>query len=849
MENFSRHRRRVLKYNMKELIPFRQLHPLTRPILTLVALLYSIPTGSVSKHRRSELCSEILAWVLLPVLFYIMRRLEYNEIKGGIPIKSVLPPASSTTLWIVALAITSFSIFQAENGMVAFLPALTPLLLIAEKNIGSEPFDSPTSDSPYFSPFVNTIWGTVLAASFCIGTLTNWDLRGHFLSIIPVVALLVVYIILTPNIGLSTRFIPTFDIEAAIIPLSLRVVGLLVISLSVETFVFGFPRAQAIATLLLGFSKAMFWCLLAEITRNSSWRIAAAMKTFAIISVQDPFTLPSGTNALSHAIASFLCLGQVIYTPPRQKIYRPAFWAISLISVIPYLANNFAIDVARSSLVHSMEHPIESFIRHANADFDGVLQKQSQSYATAHQEYQRRYGLEPPRGFEAWYEFATKHQSPIIDEFDTLYDAVSPFLRLSGQDILDIMSAVQKRRKRDLWLCKFSSQQAKTRCRHPKRTADRHIQLLFNELLNDLGGVIPDIKFLVNHLDEPRVLISPGSLEGDSDASDRFNLTDISKRPVWDTLTKFCSLWEKEGVRDTNTMETFSLPFVTNPMSAMDLCQHPEYRAMHGLTISPGNFPLFEGAVPILSTGSLSSMGDILYPSPAYNESEFKYSDMHDIEWEKKQNNIYWAGSTTGGYAIDGMWPLYHRHRFVMLAQNLYRRQHSYLRERRGVVNLVKSSFLNTRLFDVAFARIFQCEPKQCRDQRATFRLRSWADKDRAFQSRLVFDTDGNGISGRYYKLLASKSAPLKQTLLREWHDDRLRPWVHYIPVSQSMEELPEMVLYLTSTGAGQRLARKIAMQGRDWFTKSFRDIDMTIYLYRLLLELARLQDPERPAS
>lgn len=130
------------------------------------------------------------------------------------------------------------------------------------------------------------------------------------------------------------------------------------------------------------------------------------------------------------------------------------------------------------------------------------------------------------------------------------------------------------------------------------------------------------------------------------------------------------------------------------------------------------------------------------------------------------------------------------------------------------------------------------------------FRTKPCADKDAPLKSRLVFDLDGsNGISGRYYKLLASRSAPLKQTLLREWHDDHLLPWLHYIPVSQSMEELPELVFYLTSTEAGQQRAKEIAEQGREWYKRAFREVDLTIYAYRHILELARLQDPEREAT
>lgn len=140
---------------------------------------------------------------------------------------------------------------------------------------------------------------------------------------------------------------------------------------------------------------------------------------------------------------------------------------------------------------------------------------------------------------------------------------------------------------------------------------------------------------------------------------------------------------------------------------------------------------------------------------------------------------------------------------------------YQYLRTKGGVLQKVKSSFLNGRLFDVAFTRIFQCQRKACRDQDAYFDTKSWVDKDEALKSTLAFDIDGNRISGRYYKLLASMSVPIKQTLFQEWHNDRLIPWLHYVPVSQSMEELPELVFHLTSTPSGKKVERQIARQGR----------------------------------
>ena len=572
------------------------------------------------------------------------------------------------------------------------------------------------------------------------------------------------------------------------------------------------------------------------------------MLTFSIASTRDPFTISTDLRAFSYVLASFLALGQMIQMLPKQAKSTSALWAFLLVSLVPYLVNLCTIQIEQppSLLTSPQDHPIHQMMHNAKEDFENLIQKQSKTYTTAHEEYRRRYGLEPPAGFEAWFDFARNHRSPIIDEFDLINERVAPFLRLSGREFLEKLRLVQNIPGSDLWLCEFSGREAKTVCSHPFRVYDRHIGYSFDKLLGGFSGRLPDIKFLVNHIDEPRVLIPQ---HGDVHNSGACIMDNLSRQPVWDTLTRFCSSQDANETTGhaRRTIEDYGLPFVSDPSSAIDLCQHPEYSSMHGLLMSPASFPLLEGLVPILSTGSLSTMGDILYPSPAYLEDEFQFADANDVEWDSKRNNLYWAGSNTGGLDSDGQWRNFHRQRFVELAQNLNRRHHCYLRETGGMLSRVKSSFLNSRLFDVAFTRIFQCEGRSCRDQRAYFNLKPWEDKDRALKSRLVFDMDGNGISGRYYNFLASRSAPLKQTLLREWHDERLVPWLHYIPVSQSMDELPELVSHLTSTDAGLEAARHVAEEGREWFSNAFREVDRSIYVYRLLLEMARLQDPARP--
>ncbi|KAF4595204.1 glycosyltransferase family 90 protein [Ophiocordyceps camponoti-floridani] len=491
----------------------------------------------------------------------------------------------------------------------------------------------------------------------------------------------------------------------------------------------------------------------------------------------------------------------------------------------------------------NQHHPVERLIQHAQAKFLHLKQRQSRSYGAAYNEYHRRYKLQPPPGFEGWYKFALARGAVIIDDFDTIFTGISPFLALSGKEVTRIMSDAFRHPGSELWLCRFSL--GHTECEHSYRKYDRHISAMFNELLRGLDINVP-VSFLVNHLDEPRVLPQLST-------ADSHSFQDLSHSSrTWKELTRGCvnmndTLRSTSNGNTSNVLDTFGLPFVQDS-SVMDLCKHPEYRDMHGLFLSPTSMSLIRG-VPILSTGTLSIMADILIPSPAYTESEFQYVQETDVDWDKKRNKLVWTGSNTGGYAKDETWSSFHRQRFVELAQNKRQREYDYLRVgKNGLVERAKSTFLNSRLYNVAFSRIFQCKRRYCRDQRTYFTIKPWSDKDEALRYRLAFDLDGNGISGRFYKLLASKTLPLKQTLLREWHSERLIPWLHYVPVSLGLEELPELVAYLTSTETGRQRAEEMANQGRDWFFKALRREDMSIHLYRLLLELARLQDPAREA-
>lgn len=686
--------------------------------------------------------------------------------------------------------------------------------------------------------------------------------------------------------------IPSIDGYETIASLAWRAVFLLLVLAAGDIYLFGAIEIDVVPTVSLGISRAFFWYFTIQTlrappdydklslsssiplsplspsppTQPPSWRIASTILTLGLLSTSDPFTQLTDINALAVVAASLLTLTQVVFLLPKNTQWTRLLWAMfALVPVAPFVANMAAINgfyPAPPNNLNHHEHPVEVLMRNAQASYDDMMQRQSMNVTAASNEYRRRYGIEPPPGFAEWFDFAHEMDAPIIDEYDMIHNSLAPLRVLSGKDIEKAMQTVVNLPDSHVWKCTYKAKTRQTTCRHFSRTFDRYVHDVFNAWLGggDFGGGVPnttvhldvDVTFLVNHLDEPRVLL-PGDTDNDND---KYSVNILDNKPVYDILTQHCATQQQQQQFSTNTtaeigptVDTFGIPFVTDRQAAADLCLHPEYKDMHGMLASPVSFPLIQGIVPIISCGALSSMGDILYPSPAYSEPEFMYDPAHDIPWEKKKNTVYWAGSTTGAYAQDTRtWRGFHRHRVVALAQNLEHSQHAYLTDDRGPPRRVFSSFLNGRIFDIAFTRVFHCDHRACRAMRSYFRQRPWAGRDDALQSRLVFGVDGNGISGRYYKLVASGSAPLKQTLLKEWHDERLVPWVHYFPVSQGMEEVPELVSYLTSK-RGDRAARTVAENGHRWFAQAMRPADRAVYVYRLLLELARLQDPDRPAG
>ena len=517
------------------------------------------------------------------------------------------------------------------------------------------------------------------------------------------------------------------------------------------------------------------------------------------------------------------------------------------------------------------QHPIEILAEEAQARFSRQLERQSKSLKQATAEYKRRYGRAPPPGFETWYDMAVKNQVSIIDDYDVIMDGLGPFWGLHVPDIRQRLHAVIESKD---WLVVYEIKDHQLVA--PTETDFKSEQVA--NWIKEFAEYLPDMQIPYNILAEPRIVLPYEDQQheavscqeetpmggGKKHADRKFEFLSLGRLRSWGYAIKSCApssparanedeLSNNEHFQalphpsNTTALAPPTLRFINNAPAVKDICLNPSVQAQHGTLVSPDTMLFSQSLLPIFSRNKFSSFSDVLVPTPFY--AQFPPNDEGDVSWDKKVNDLYWAGTTTGGYHHEGSWKFTQRFRFVSLLNDgsrpitLLRQLPSKAMETYQAT--VKQ--ISERL-DAKFTKQKLCAEDDCAAQKADPTLR-WGDPDSptAYKShRLVIDIDGQGSTDRFYKLLASGSTVLKQTLCEEWHDERLVPWVHYVPISMHMEELPEVIRWLTEEESGRELAKKIADGGRAWWRQGLRNVDMNLYMFRLLLEWARVVDEKR---
>lgn len=389
-----------------------------------------------------------------------------------------------------------------------------------------------------------------------------------------------------------------------------------------------------------------------------------------------------------------------------------------------------------------------------------MLHRQSTTLQAARTEYQRRYKLTPPPGFDQWYGYAVEHSSPVIDEFDDLMADLKVFRSwFEGGCDLGSGSAASRNTHH---LCIKDGKVVAT-----SQVKDNMLQSL-EDMVHDFIGQIPDLCLELNQLNTPRLISGSSSGIGDAMAKCAVpNFKDLSKKMTWRTIVKSCAKNSPARTGKSNKrIPSSSHGLIKDWEEATDLCSWTE-APPSGLVRGPEYMLLGESKTPILSASRLSTFADILYPSLARYSNDTDVSDLFTFEVKRKQ--VGWRGSSSGGWADGDNWAYFQRHRMVSLAQGAIAGANK--AKTAPLKDLIAPTAQLRKWLDIGFTRLISCGADTCRKLRAEFRIVPELTRQQIMANKIVLDMDGDGLSGRFYQLLRSNSAVLKQGLIREWHE------------------------------------------------------------------------------
>ncbi|KAL8773021.1 MAG: hypothetical protein Q9209_002041 [Squamulea sp. 1 TL-2023] len=530
-------------------------------------------------------------------------------------------------------------------------------------------------------------------------------------------------------------------------------------------------------------------------------------------------------------------------------------------------------------------HPIHQLITKAEHDFESLKARQSKTLPEAVNEYRRRYRTSPPPNFDQWFQLAKDRNVLLLDEYDTIYHALRPFWALDPP-------IIRKRAREALGFDNaFVGVLIRDGAVLSAAGGSEWQQKSTTSMLASFVKYLPDMDLPFNVHDEPRVMVPSDDLSRlvaiardqtmpislttpsprnawsprpeDVDDGRRFidakttRFNEFAHQPTWTHSRMSCPPESParaldESPHDDSSSFTFSeLGLISNHTAFSDICLSPSLREKFGFFDRPNAFKIVHDLFPIFSQSKISSYQDILYPSPWYWSGKVRYHEKEDSPWEDKKNQLFWRGSTTGGFSRNGGWRRQHRQLVVekinaLDTAKIYHNQSGSDSARISWKPQEVQRQDYKDLFDVKFSHVGQCDPGDCDAQREYFEIVKPSKPQEAWSYKYLLDMDGNAFSGRFYAFLQSASMIFKMAIFREWHEEWLQPWIHYVPLSLRGEEYLESIRYFEEEEIGKLQARRMAEESSRFAKQALRNEDLEVWLFRLLLEYGRLVDDNR---
>lgn len=506
-------------------------------------------------------------------------------------------------------------------------------------------------------------------------------------------------------------------------------------------------------------------------------------------------------------------------------------------------------------------HPIACKVQHAAELASQLRSRQSTSPSQAMLAYKRRYSRNPPAALEKWVEFALEHNATIIDDYDQIEVDMSTFRQagLVGTKLRARMLEAKYKLPGYAFgqLSIIGGQAVAFGPDEGPLSAGTLI-----DLLEDVQHLIPDVSIPFNWYSEPR-------------------MPHPSPQASWQPLDEK----NLSGQDPTVILQEACPSNHLSPLKAWDSLEPPlnychqdsdELSELHGFLQSPVSFFPINKLVPILSRSKISNFADILAPNVCYASQMYRgYPDS--IAWEDKQDSVYWRGTTTGETQTPTTWARGHRHRMLRYVKQLREAVNKLttgvemdpldaiyggnrtIAPSRDSVNVAGNTLqlfdytdssvvaalkrLGSKVFNVAWSQFVLADDATMESLMANQVTTGTEGRNAPYKHKFLLDLDGQSMSCRFYQLLSSNSLVFKQTIWSEYHDDRLIPWIHYVPLDLRVQnnELPMLLDFFIHHKQGPAAAAKIAAASREWAEATLRPIDVALYYARLLIEFAEL--------
>ncbi|KAM3450559.1 hypothetical protein MY3296_006022 [Beauveria thailandica] len=547
------------------------------------------------------------------------------------------------------------------------------------------------------------------------------------------------------------------------------------------------------------------------------------------------------------------------------------------------------------------EHPITYLISNATAHFENILSEQSYTLHDAAKRYRQRRGRHPPPGFDVWFKQAMKDEAIIVESFfDRIHHDINPLWALDPRE-MRIQAATQPQviRVRNKKVAMITDDLK-------RQPWIQHWTALVKQMMPHL----PDLDMAVNVMDESRILtpweiiskytkleqerrelITPdiaitkysGLHDIDNQKLESFDpewIKDKAPR-YWDYFCETCPA--NSPARNVSALESFTMPieypseqmpyayrgFIQNFTQARDPCLQPHIRSLHGTFVESISMSTTKTLFPLFAGSKLPTNNELLIPGAMYLSSRAFYNGGWSSggQWSAKKNALIWRGTASGGRNKADNWWHFHRHRWVQMMNGttvsrveagdaaaaptfelLSARNYSLPLPMEGKIGAWLSGFS-----DVSFVHL-ECFPEPPKKPKRLQGTCSYTGKhmDKSkpmpmkeqYRYKYLPDIDGNSFSGRWRAFLKSTSMPLKATIYAEWHDDRMIPWVHFVPFDMSYKDIYAIMQYFLDGRDAQ--AEVIATESSNWANAVYRNEDMKLYVWRLLLEYARVVDDNR---